>query len=391
MSRKRLALNLLACGSAVLLSAAAAVKLFPLQAARAADNGPVQLLKGGDNLLHRAPVEYPKRAIEKGVAGDVLLSLSLDERGQVQDARVVSGPDELRAAALRSVLRWHYSASAAPGTTEVLLQFRLPEKGERVAEEAEHKEQRPQVERVARLVEELEKALEDPAVSGERREKYEHLLRERQEELEQLKHRLHEFEGARFEYAPQRTEAELRTVRAKLAEQHVQERLLEKMARAQAEQQMLEDRARQVEYVKAARESAEQEEHLKRELAEKRKAEDVERLKMELAARQVETKLLEVRESQPDRVTTYTAERGVMTYRWSLPGRLSAIHGARLGPEALQALLPQLGVKVGDTLDAAGFERAKAAVARFDEHIKVELGRAPEDGGLILLLVGPQP
>ena len=92
----------------------------------------------------------------------------------------------------------------------------------------------------------------------------------------------------------------------------------------------------------------------------------------------------------PAERTDTEAERGVSTYR-PLPGRLAAIHAARLGPEALQALLPLLGVKVGDTLDAAAFERAKAAVAAFDEHIKLELGRAPEDGGLILLLVGPQP
>jgi TonB family protein len=306
----------------------------------------VQLLKGGENLLHRAPVEYPKRAVEKGVAGDVTLSLSLDERGQVQDARVVSGPDELRAAALRSVLRWHYGPSA-PSAIDVVLQFRLPEKGERVAEEAEHEE-------------------------------------------------------------PQ--EADLRKMHEKLAaEQHARERMQEKLARAQserqererrqideharglAEEQRLLEKVREMEYAKAARESAEHDALRKSELDEQKR-----RIESELRDKMTYAEAAPHAAEQVARWKTELDARGKLLMKvragaLSLPGRLSAIHGARLGPEALQALLPQLGVKVGDTLDAAAFERAQAAVAAFDEHIKLELGRAPEDGGLILLLVGPRP
>ena len=50
-----------------------------------------------------------------------------DDRGEVSDARVVSGPDELRRAALESVLQWHYSPEALRSTTlQATLRFTLP-------------------------------------------------------------------------------------------------------------------------------------------------------------------------------------------------------------------------------------------------------------------------
>ena len=50
-----------------------------------------------------------------------------DERGEVSDARVISGPDELRRAALESVLQWHYSPEALRSTTlQTTLRFNLP-------------------------------------------------------------------------------------------------------------------------------------------------------------------------------------------------------------------------------------------------------------------------
>ena len=71
--------------------------------------------------------EYPRRAIEQQVQGDVLLDLVTDERGEVSDARVLSGPDELRRAALESVLQWHYSPEALRSTSlQATLRFSLP-------------------------------------------------------------------------------------------------------------------------------------------------------------------------------------------------------------------------------------------------------------------------
>ena len=45
-----------------------------------------------------------------------MVDLTLDDRGEVSDARVLSGPDELRKGALEAVLQWHYSpAAVGPG------------------------------------------------------------------------------------------------------------------------------------------------------------------------------------------------------------------------------------------------------------------------------------
>ena len=50
-----------------------------------------------------------------------------DDRGEVSDARVLSGPEELRRAALESVLQWHYSPEAMRSTSlQTTLRFSLP-------------------------------------------------------------------------------------------------------------------------------------------------------------------------------------------------------------------------------------------------------------------------
>jgi beta-lactamase regulating signal transducer with metallopeptidase domain len=113
MTTRRLITALSASAAAVALVAIAAVRSFPLQAqepptAMQQGSAPVYIVKGGDHLLHASMPEYPKRAVEAKVQGDVLLDLVTDERGEVADARVISGPDELRRAALESALQWHY-------------------------------------------------------------------------------------------------------------------------------------------------------------------------------------------------------------------------------------------------------------------------------------------
>src|SRR5262245_29638422 len=78
-------------------------------------------------ILHRAPVEYPSAAMLKNVQGTVLLEVNVDEDGLVTDAHVLSGPQELRSAALRSVLDWHFSKQMGlPAVTQVPVEFHLP-------------------------------------------------------------------------------------------------------------------------------------------------------------------------------------------------------------------------------------------------------------------------
>jgi TonB family protein len=119
MSRQRLLSSLATIGGALLVTARMAVLYFPISA-------PAQeVIRGENNLLHRAPIEYPAEARVKGIEGTVIVEVKLNERGIVTDARVVNGPEPLRKAALRSVLDWHYSGQAQ-SPVEVAIDFKLP-------------------------------------------------------------------------------------------------------------------------------------------------------------------------------------------------------------------------------------------------------------------------
>jgi TonB family protein len=75
----------------------------------------------GAPLLHRVPVF---RMPGVTTTGDVILDASVDSKGQVTDARVLSGPLELRRAALQSVLEWHYSTEQSlPPSIRVAIHF----------------------------------------------------------------------------------------------------------------------------------------------------------------------------------------------------------------------------------------------------------------------------
>jgi outer membrane biosynthesis protein TonB len=82
---------------------------------------------GSLKLLHRAALQYPAEAVAKGVQGDVVLELALGDTGIVEDARVLSGPMELRAVSLRSVLQWHFVNETHKATKgELKIEFRFP-------------------------------------------------------------------------------------------------------------------------------------------------------------------------------------------------------------------------------------------------------------------------
>jgi TonB family protein len=64
------------------------------------------------------------------VQGTVVVMASLDSNGEVTDAQVISGPPELRKAALESVLQWHYDkALAPPANVRIAIDFALPPAG----------------------------------------------------------------------------------------------------------------------------------------------------------------------------------------------------------------------------------------------------------------------
>lgn len=126
MSKFRLTSSLAAFAAVLTLAAWLGVRSFPLQAAPQEKDSPSVTVHAGTlPLLHRAAVRYPEEALAKRVEGTVVLELSLSETGTVTDARVLSGPEELRGAALQSVLDWHYSSDGQT-KTQASINFKLP-------------------------------------------------------------------------------------------------------------------------------------------------------------------------------------------------------------------------------------------------------------------------
>jgi TonB family protein len=78
---------------------------------------------GAANVVHRSSVEYPQSARAIGIDGTVTLDVSLDNNGNVTDARVLAGPIELRRACLQSVLQWHFAPDTASATRQIAIRF----------------------------------------------------------------------------------------------------------------------------------------------------------------------------------------------------------------------------------------------------------------------------
>lgn len=76
---------------------------------------------GAYRLLHGTPVCLPVKQI---VSGTVNLEVTVNSQGEVTDARVVSGPQELRKSALQSVLEWQFAADRPlPSELPVIIRF----------------------------------------------------------------------------------------------------------------------------------------------------------------------------------------------------------------------------------------------------------------------------
>ena len=92
---------------------------FPSAAQTVPDDPGISVVAGGQ-LLHRPALHNGR------TSGTVVLDATLDKNGEVVDARVVSGPDELRRDALANVLQWHYQSNAAGSSVRISIQFGPP-------------------------------------------------------------------------------------------------------------------------------------------------------------------------------------------------------------------------------------------------------------------------
>lgn len=123
MSRPRLYAAITTACAAVLLAARISVWLIPFSLpAQVVPDDPGITVEPGGTILHRTPVHLPTDVMARGT---VVLEVSLGTKGEVSDARVVSGPQELRKPALASVLDWHYQA----GSVKVEATIRFGETG----------------------------------------------------------------------------------------------------------------------------------------------------------------------------------------------------------------------------------------------------------------------
>ena len=77
-------------------------------------------------VMHRTGIMYPANARAGKVEGTVLVEATLDGSGNVVDARVVSGPAELRRSVLQSVLQWHFANDTGANTRQIKISFTNP-------------------------------------------------------------------------------------------------------------------------------------------------------------------------------------------------------------------------------------------------------------------------
>ena len=104
----------------VILAIAAAAVSLPLTVhrAQARQDPPAYPMKGG-----WVSAEYPEAAVRKGISGSVLIETTLDADGAVVDAHVLTGPVELRKAALEAVLEWTFATATAGEVRQVKIDF----------------------------------------------------------------------------------------------------------------------------------------------------------------------------------------------------------------------------------------------------------------------------
>jgi len=130
MSRSRMFFSVTTVCSAALVAVRLAVWMFPMQApaqtrtverTSVVADGPGVVVEPGAKILHRSPVFFPSGVT---TTGTVIVESSVSAKGEVTDARVVSGPEELRNAALSSVLNWHFSPDGGlPPTVQTSIRF----------------------------------------------------------------------------------------------------------------------------------------------------------------------------------------------------------------------------------------------------------------------------
>jgi TonB family protein len=261
-------------------------------------------------VLHRPSIEYPGSAMERGIQGTVTAEVTLDDAGNVSDARVVTGPPELRRVVLQSVLEWHFLPGAAGSVRQVSVTFDAA-----AAQKAAAEERSQEVTRLDRGSYTLSTSdgprtllqnhVELTAGGSELAER----LSGSSEELRRLERQLEE------------TRTKLEVSRLAPAAESVEE------SRAVVTTGFLQDEVRQLE--------------------------------SRIAERQAELTSLSERASSP-----------VM----AVGHKLARIEATGFSDEVRQALLSRMPMRVGDTLSEQSIEQIASTLRSFDEHSEYKIG-----------------
>ena len=357
MTTRRLILCLLVSAGALFLVARAAISLFPLQVhAQELTSSPIQVVQGNENLLRRAPLVYPRRAIERGVEGDVMLDVSVDEQGQVSDAHVLSGPEELRRACLQSVLEWRYRPpKSAPADTQVMIHFQLPPEG------ASSEFVLPAVPREHEGAAVRYFVMNDPqaAAAAERK------MKELEEKIQSA--------GAT---ADDKANYELQLAKLKAAV-------------AEGPETRVVDPEQPVVRVIDPGQFERQADELKAKIADPgTPPEDRARLKKQLGERLAD--MAKLGDGEGEYVVSGDEQVAGQIEIRSGPvnGKLTRIRTERVPQATLDALLPRLGIHVGDTISDKSAKQAAETVWSFDKNYGA-IFHPDGEGGVELVIVGP--
>jgi hypothetical protein len=96
------------------------VLMFTFQAPAQTPDGPGVVVEPGAKILHRSPVFFPSGVT---AIGSVVVQADVNAVGEVADAHIVSGPEELRRSVLLSVLDWRFPAGAGLRTVQNTIKF----------------------------------------------------------------------------------------------------------------------------------------------------------------------------------------------------------------------------------------------------------------------------
>jgi TonB family protein len=281
---------------------------------------------GTSSVIHRAPVRYPEAAKKQGITGTVQVEVTLDSAGDVSDARVLTGPAELRKTALESVLSWHFTSDAARATRLITISF--TDQGTQV--------------RVGQA--------QEPIASTKE------FLEQRQKEVEN------------------------RQIEIQKAQLVVEQRAAQELKRAE-----LDSLKRQA---LAAQQDAAQAELMKA-AVELRNLQDgndglTEQRKAELEAAQVKLKVLKAQLEAEAAKQSGGGERGN-----PINGRtLKSISAPGLSESVRNDLISRLPVRVGDILSNKLLELTAGAVRSYDEHLTIRF-LATDDGQAELRISAP--